>query len=74
MAHPLSLRHPAQLLDGLGKGQAALIDLGILLLIATPIARVAFALIALAIERDKLYVGISLTVLAALVWGTLRGG
>jgi uncharacterized membrane protein len=45
-----------------------------LLLIATPIARVAFALVAFAIERDKLYVGISLTVLAVLVWGMLRGG
>ncbi len=75
VAHPLSLRHPAQLLDGLGKGQAAaLIDLGILLLIATPIARVAFALVAFAIERDKLYMGISLIVLAVLVWGMLRGG
>jgi len=46
---------------------ATIIQLGILLLIATPVARVAFALIAFAIERDKLYVAVSLTVLSVLL-------
>jgi uncharacterized membrane protein len=62
-------------LNGISRGDAgAIIQLGILLLIATPIARVAFALLAFAIERDRLYICISLTVLAVLAWGMLRGG
>src|SRR5450755_4106498 len=67
VAHPLSLRHPQELAAGIGRGSAdAIIELGILLLIATPIARVVFAVVAFAIERDRLYVAISLTVLAVL--------
>ena len=74
-AYPLRLRHPAELLSGLAHGRAnAIVQLGILLLIATPIARVAFAAIAFTIERDKLYVAISLTVLAVLLYGMLRAG
>lgn len=50
-----------------------LIQLGLLLLIATPIARVVFSVYAFARERDRLYVGITLFVLAlllySLVWG-----
>ena len=75
VAHPLSLRHPGGLLHGMAKGDAAaIIEVGILLLIATPIARVVFAAVAFAIERDRLYVGISLVVLAVLLYGMLRGG
>ena len=48
---------------------AAIIQLGILLLIATPIARVLFAIIGFAIERDRLYIVVSLTVLAVLMFG-----
>lgn len=75
VAHPLELRHPAALLRGIGHGDAAaIVDLGILLLIATPICRVIFAVVGFAIERDRLYVAISLTVLAVLLFGMLRGG
>jgi uncharacterized membrane protein len=70
---------PADLrsLRGLGHGiaaadPAAIIQLGVLLLIATPVARVVFALVAFAIERDKLYVAVSLTVLAVLIFGFFR--
>jgi len=42
--------------------------------VATPIARVAFAAVAFAIERDRLYVAISLLVLAVLLYGMLRSG
>jgi uncharacterized membrane protein len=74
VAHPLSLRAPAPLLHGLRLGEAsAIIQLGILLLVATPIARVIFAAIAFTIERDKLYVTISVTVLAVLIFGLLKG-
>lgn len=46
---------------------AALIQVGVILLIATPIARVVFAVIGFALERDRFYVVVSLTVLAVLM-------
>ena len=74
VAKPLQLRHPAVLLRGIAhRDAAAIIDLGILLLVATPICRVIFAVVGFAIERDRLYVAISLTVLAVLLFGMLRG-
>lgn len=45
----------------------AVILVGVLLLIATPIARVVFAVIAFALERDRLYVAVSLAVLIVLM-------
>lgn len=73
-AHPVILRHPGEWAAGIARGDAAsIIIVGILLLIATPIARVAFAVVAFALERDRLYVGISVVVLAVLVWGLARG-
>jgi uncharacterized membrane protein len=51
---------------------AAIVQLGVLLLIATPIARVIFAAIGFAVERDRLYVAISLAVLAVLIFGLLH--
>jgi uncharacterized membrane protein len=45
-----------------------LIQLGLLLLIATPVARVAFSVLAFAEQRDWLYVSITLVVLAVLVY------
>jgi uncharacterized membrane protein len=50
-----------------------LIQLGLLLLIATPIARVAFSAAAFAIQRDRLYVVVTLIVLAVLIY-SLTGG
>ncbi len=44
------------------------IQLGLLLLIATPVARVAFAVWGFAEEKDKMYVGITLLVLAILLY------
>ena len=49
------------------------IQLGLLLLIATPVARVAFSVAAFALERDRLYVVVALIVLAVLVY-SLAGG
>ena len=46
----------------------AIIQLGILLLIATPVARVAFLVGAFALERDRLYVAVSGLVLAILLY------
>ena len=50
-----------------------LIQLGLLLLIATPVARVAFSVAAFAFQRDRLYVLLTLTVLAILTY-SLAGG
>jgi uncharacterized membrane protein len=50
-----------------------IIQLGLLMLIATPVARVAFSVVAFALERDRLYVGITLVVLAVLLF-SLAGG
>lgn len=49
----------------------AIIQLGLLLLIATPIARVLFSAFAFALERDYMYVGITLMVLAILLYSLL---
>ena len=46
----------------------ALIQLGLLVLVATPIARVAMAAVGFALERDRLYAVISLIVLAILTY------
>lgn len=52
----------------------AIITLGLLLLIATPILRVAASLVAFAIERDRRYVLITLVVLIILVFSLFLGG
>jgi uncharacterized membrane protein len=45
-----------------------LIQLGLLLLIATPVARVVFSVAGFAIERDWMYVVITLLVLLTLLY------
>lgn len=50
----------------------ALIQFGLLLLIATPVARVVFAVIGFGLERDRLYVIISSIVLAVLIFSLLH--
>jgi|SRR5579863_5089136 len=49
----------------------ALIQLGLLFLIATPITRVAFSLVGFALERDRTYVCITLIVLAILLYSLI---
>jgi uncharacterized membrane protein len=39
---------------------------GVIIMIATPVLRVAFAVVAFAVERDWLYTGVSLLVLGLL--------
>lgn len=58
-------------MHGRGRG---LIQLGLLLLIATPIARVSFSVIGFALERDRLYVVFTLIVLAILLFSLLGSG
>jgi uncharacterized membrane protein len=51
----------------------AIVQLGLLLLIATPVARVAFSLVAFLLQRDRAYVFVTSIVLALLVF-SLTGG
>jgi uncharacterized membrane protein len=46
----------------------AVIQLGLLILIATPVARVIFSLVGFVLERDRVYVAITLAVLAILAY------
>jgi uncharacterized membrane protein len=49
----------------------AVIQLGLLLLIATPVARVAFSLVAFLRQRDRTYVVITSIVLLLLLYSLL---
>jgi uncharacterized membrane protein len=54
-------------------GGRATIQLGLLLLVATPVARVVFSVLGFALERDRPYVVMTLLVLAILIF-SLAGG
>lgn len=64
LAVALGLRHGDPL---------AVIALGLLVLLATPLARVALSVVTFARERDWLYTGITLAVLAILLISFLLG-
>jgi uncharacterized membrane protein len=51
----------------LGLHPRGIIQLGLVLLIATPVARVAFSVFAFAVERDRMYVVFTLMVLGILI-------
>lgn len=69
--YPHRLRDVAtQIRDGRGQ---AIVMLGLLLLIATPVARVALSIVAFALERDRLYVTITAAVLMLLIGSFLIG-
>jgi uncharacterized membrane protein len=60
--------------DGLTSGQGiAIIQLGILFLILTPLVRIIFALIGYLKEKDYLYVVISAIVLGIMVFSFITG-
>jgi len=66
--------HVLGVIDGVRelRGQA-IVMAGLLLLIATPIARVAFSVIAFIVERDRVYVCITILVLALLLASLAAG-
>jgi uncharacterized membrane protein len=71
---PDELKHPASIATGVVNGGGrALIQLGLLLLIATPVARVAFSVVAFARESDRTYVVITLILLTALIYSLFGG-
>ena len=59
-----------QALGGHGRG---LIQMGLLILIATPIARVAFSVLVFLYQRDWIYVVVTLIVLGLLGYSLLGG-
>lgn len=66
------LRRPGSiLLQALRGNDLAIIQLGILMLIATPVARVAFSVFVFLEERDFLYVTISALVLLILLYSLI---
>jgi uncharacterized membrane protein len=66
---PSELRSVSGILKAsLALDPAGIIQLGILLLIATPVARVAFSVFAFAQERDWMYVVVTLVVLGLLLY------
>ena len=72
---PSGLRSVSGILTGTLTLQGRyLIQFGLFILLATPVARVAFAVVAFAFERDRLYMGVSLIVLAVLVYSLTWGG
>jgi uncharacterized membrane protein len=72
---PADLRGPAGVVsDALAFESRGVIQLGLLLLIATPVARVAFAVYAFDRQHDRAFVGVSLVVLAVLLYSLLAGG
>lgn len=71
---PTNLSSIGGILRGVMAGQSrSLIQFGLLILIATPVSRVAFSLAAFAIRRDRAYVAITSIVLAVLLY-SLAGG
>lgn len=72
---PADLRSVGGIIHGLLHLRAAsVIQFGLLILIATPVARVAFSLVAFTAERDRTYMLITVLVFAILVYSLAGGG
>ena len=72
---PADLRSvPGILKDVLALECKGIIQFGLLLLVATPVARVAFSVFAFALQRDRSYVIITLIVLGVLLYSLAGGG
>jgi uncharacterized membrane protein len=71
---PADLRSVSSIVtDALALQSRGIIQLGLLLLVATPIARVAFSIFAFAQQRDRTYVIVTLVVFAVLLYSLLGG-
>ncbi len=68
------LGDPRTLWDNVIHGHGrAIVELGLLLLIATPVARVTFSVFGFARQRDKAYVLLTLIVLGVLIYSLFFG-
>ena len=65
---------PAIVAAALAGRREAVIQLGVVILIATPIARVLLSLVAFALQRDRTYVVVTLIVLVVLLSGLFGVG
>lgn len=62
------------ILKGIAGGSAKeIIQLGVVVLIATPIIRIVFSLVSFVLEKDRMYVGITLVVLL-IILSSMFGG
>jgi uncharacterized membrane protein len=69
---PANLRTPSLVIrDAFAGNPPAIIELGLLLLILTPIARVAFSVVAFLREHDYMYMVVTLVVLGVLLYSLL---
>jgi uncharacterized membrane protein len=71
---PAPLRNPIRIVHEAAAGDPlGLIMLGLLVLIATPVARVLFSVVVFALQRDRLYVFFTLFVLVVLLYSLFSG-
>jgi uncharacterized membrane protein len=71
---PAELRSPVGIVkEALKLRDEAIIQFGLLLLIATPVARVVFSVIVFALQRDLFYVAVTLIVLGVLLFSLFSG-
>jgi len=74
-ATPTPLRTVSGVLRGVWQLDAkSVIQLGILILIATPVARVIVCIIGFSRQRDRIYIAVSTTVLIILTYSLFQGG
>ena len=66
---PDKMRNPRLIWQAVLRGEGRpLIQLGLLILIATPIARIAFTIIGYLMEKDYLYTALTVIVLLVILW------
>jgi uncharacterized membrane protein len=71
---PSDLRNVERIIkDALSSSSRGMIQFGLLVLIATPVARVAFTILAFALQRDRIYVTVTLIVFAVLLYSLIGG-
>jgi uncharacterized membrane protein len=64
----------SEIITGLKNGQArGIIQFGVMVLIATPILRIAFSLLGFVLEKDKMYILITSVVLAVMMVSIFGG-
>jgi len=71
---PEAIRTLAGIVQGtVGLDPRSIVQFGLLLLISTPILRVAFTLVAFLIQKDRLYIVVTSIVLVLLLYGLISG-
>lgn len=69
-SEPTTLRHFGSILHGVATFRSrSWMQLGLLVLVATPVARVAFSIFAFFKERDRTYMALTCVVLLILLYG-----